>query len=73
MNKINYKSDAQILHQKAVEACSDKPNLDLILMDIRMPDMEGITAAQQIRQFNKGKAFAASCNNYISKTIDLPG
>jgi CheY-like chemotaxis protein len=68
---------------KAVEACRNNPDVDLILMDIKMPVTDGLEATKQIRQFNKGviiiaqtafgltgdqeKAIAAGCNDYISK------
>jgi CheY-like chemotaxis protein/anti-sigma regulatory factor (Ser/Thr protein kinase) len=71
---------------EAVEICRSNPDLDLILMDIRMPRMDGYAATKQIRQFNKDvviiaqtayaiigdreKALEAGCNDHISKPID---
>ena len=71
---------------EAVEACRDSPDIDLILMDIRMPEMGGYEAAKQIRKFNKvvviiaqtayglsgdrEKSIEAGCNDYISKPIN---
>ena len=71
---------------QAVEACRDNPDIDLILMDIRMPEMGGYEATQKIREFNKDvviiaqtayglsgdreKAIEAGCNDYISKPIN---
>lgn len=71
---------------EAIEACKKNPDINLILMDIRMPVMNGHEATRIIREFNKEviiiaqTAFAmagdreiaieAGCNDYLTKPID---
>ncbi|KUO65984.1 MAG: response regulator [Lutibacter sp.] len=68
---------------EAVRICKENPNIDLIFMDIKLPELNGYEATKRIREFNKDiiiiaqtsyaypgdreKAISAGCNDYISK------
>ena len=72
---------------EAVETCRNNPDIDLVMMDINLPEMGGYEATKQIRKFNKDiviiaqtangmqsdhdKSIAEGCTDYISKPINI--
>ncbi len=70
---------------ESVEICRNNPDIDLILMDIKMPGLDGYQATKLIREFNndvviiaqtafdytneKSKMEAAGCTDYLPKPV----
>lgn len=70
---------------EAIEKCKSNPNIKIILMDLKMPDMNGFEATAKIRQFNRDilivaqtayamvgdreKAIKAGCDDYLTKPL----
>ena len=72
--------------QEAVDICNSKQPIDLVLMDIRMPIMNGYEATERIKGIrpnlpiivqtsystgaDREKAFASGCSDFINKPIN---
>ena len=58
LNKILEKSEVIILNasdgQEAVDIARANPDIDIILLDIQLPVMDGYSTARKIREFREG-------------------
>ncbi len=91
LDAVFHGTSAQVLFakngQQAVELCKNISKIDLILMDLKMPVMNGIKATQEIRKFNtripiiaqtalaseedRQVCLQVGCNDAITKPIEV--
>jgi signal transduction histidine kinase len=55
---------------EAVEFCKNNNEIDLVLMDIRMPNLNGYEAFKQIREFNKELPIIAQTSYSFQEELD---
>jgi PAS domain S-box-containing protein len=87
---ITRETDAKVLHasngREAIELFRTHPDIKLILMDMKMPEIDGFEATRQIKMINRDvniiaitayamsgdeeRIIAAGCDGYLSKPIN---
>jgi signal transduction histidine kinase len=91
LEAVLQKTEVQFIHatdgMQAVELCKSINKIDMILMDIKMPELNGFEATKQIKLLrkdipiiaqtafsmteDKNRCFKAGCDDYIAKPIDI--
>jgi CheY-like chemotaxis protein len=91
MQEIFSETEAKLITaqtgEEALRRYRDNPDITIILMDIRLPDMSGLEVVKQIRKQNSHipiiaqtaytmdndarKCKEAGCNDYLTKPIDI--
>ena len=85
LSKENYRLLRAVDGRETIEMFKDNPDIALILMDLKMPVMDGYEATREIKKINKDipiiaqtayalsgdnqKALDAGCDEYVIKPI----
>ncbi len=84
-----FEKDITVLHaqngEQAIKLCKERDDIDFVLMDLKMPGIDGYEATKEIKKFRpdlpiiaqtaystseeKAKALTAGCDDFISKPI----
>jgi PAS domain S-box-containing protein len=82
----NFRIIRAVNGREAVEVCKSNPRIDLVMMDLRMPVVNGYDATKQIKEFcpdlpvlvqtayvndaDRNKIFECGCSDVVSKPIE---
>lgn len=85
LRKAGYQVIQAVTGSEAIDICRNNADVNMVLMDIRMPDIDGYSATREIRVFNPElpiiavtayalpgeqiSARAAGCTDYLAKPV----
>lgn len=88
LKRANYLVVRAVNGLEAIDICRKNKDVNLVLMDMKMPKMGGLDATREIRKFmpdlpvialtayvspvDENEAVAAGCNEFVSKPVNRP-